>query len=116
MQAAAAVLAYKGLLRVEQSFRTLKNGVDIRPVYHRLDKRIRAHVSLCLMAYLLERVVEVEAQTTFAEVRKALRRVRAVELHFEEQGVWETSAVDAEARRILAALKIALPPRILAPA
>jgi hypothetical protein len=116
MPAPAAALAYKGLLRVEQSFRTLKNGLDIRPVYHRLDKRIRAHVCVCMLAYLLERVVEIEAQTTFAQVRKVLRRVRAVELRFGEQRVWETNAVDAETRRILGAVEIPLPPRVLAPA
>jgi hypothetical protein len=115
MSPAAAALAYKGLLRVEQSFRTLKNGIDLRPVYHRLDKRIRAHVSLCLLAYLLERVVEVEAKLPFHQARLALRRLRAVELRFEEQRVWETSAVDTEARRILAAVGAQLPPRVLGP-
>lgn len=116
MSAAAAALAYKGLLRVEQSFRTLKNGIDLRPVYHRLDKRIRAHVSLCLLAYLLERVVELEAKLPFPQVRPALRRLRAVELRFEDQQVWETSTVDTDARRILAAVGAPLPPRVLGPA
>jgi len=114
--AATAALAYKGLLRVEQSFRTLKNGVDIRPVYHRLDKRIRAHVSLCMLAYLLERIVEVEAKISFTQARSTLKRLRAVELRFDEQRVWETSAGDPELRRILTALQIPTPPRVLGPA
>jgi hypothetical protein len=114
MRAADAALAYKGLLRVEQAFRTLKHGVDIRPVYHRLDKRIRAHVTLCTIAYLLERAVELEAKQPFDEVRKTLRRMRAVELNFEEQTVWETSALSPDARKVLGALKIAAPPRIVA--
>jgi transposase len=113
MPATTAALAYKGLLRVEQSFRTLKNGVDIRPVYHRLDNRIRAHVSLCMLAYLLERVVEVEAKVPFTEARKELRRLRAVELRFEEQRVWETAAASPDAKRILAACQISSPPRVL---
>lgn len=113
MSAAQAALAYKGLLRVEQAFRTLKHGVDIRPVYHRLDKRIRAHVSLCMLAYLLERVVEVETKVPFEQLRKALRRVRAVELRFEGQTLWETSAPSPEARQAFAALKLPVPPRVL---
>jgi transposase len=116
MTAQQAALAYKRLLYVERSFRTLKHGVDIRPVYHRLDRRIRAHVSLCLLAYLLERMVELAAKMSFEQARKALRRLRIVELHFEEQRVWETNAVDPEARRILSALEIPLPPRVLTPA
>ena len=116
LSAPAAAIAYKGLLRVEQAFRTLKHGLDIRPVYHRLDQRIRAHVSLCTIAYLLERVVEIETKTSFAEARKSLRRMRAVELVFDQQRVWETSAANAELRRILAALHLPPPPRVLAPA
>ncbi|HMD23816.1 MAG TPA: hypothetical protein VKH61_06925 [Streptosporangiaceae bacterium] len=94
-------------MRVEQAFRTLKNGVDIRPVYHRLDKRIRAHVTLCTLAYLLERIVEVEAKVPFEQVRKLFGRTRAAELHFDKQ--------PPEALRILKALKIPAPPRVLGP-
>jgi hypothetical protein len=110
---AAAALAYKGLLRVEQAFRTLKQGVDIRPVYHRLDKRIRAHVTLCTLAYLLERVVEIEAKLPFEQARKQLRRVRAVELNFDGQTVWETSAAGPEVARLLKAANVPAPPRVL---
>lgn len=113
MPAAAAALAYKGLLRVEQAFRTLKHGVDIRPVYHRLDKRIRAHVTLCTLAYLLERVVEIEAKMPFEQVRKVLGRLRAVELTFEKQTVWETSAPSPEAKKILTAVGAPTVPRVL---
>jgi transposase len=113
MPAVQAALAYKGLLRVEQSFRTLKHGVDIRPVYHRLDKRIRAHVTLCLLAYLLERVIEIETKMTFDRVRSVLRRLRAVQLVFDQQTVWETCAPAPELAPVLSALKIPLPPRVL---
>lgn len=113
MPAAAAALAYKGLLRVEQSFRVLKHGVDVRPVYHRLDHRIRAHVTLCMLAYLLERIVELEHGTSFEQVRATFRRVRAVELTFHEQTVWETSALSSEARNVFQDLRLPPPPAIL---
>jgi transposase len=116
MSATAAALAYKGLLRVEQAFRTLKHGVDVRPVYHRLDKRIRAHVTLCMLAYLLERIVELDAKLPFEQVRKVFARVRAAELHFDKQAVWETGKAPPEVLRVLKALKIPAPPRVLGPA
>ena len=49
------VKAYKGLSGVERAFRTLK-GVDlkIRPIHHRLEDRVRAHVLLCMLAYYVE--------------------------------------------------------------
>jgi transposase len=55
MSATDLVATYKGLSAVERAFRTLK-GVDlkIRPIYHRLEKRVRAHVLLCMLAYYVE--------------------------------------------------------------
>lgn len=55
MSASELVATYKGLSTVERAFRTLK-GVDlkIRPIYHRLEKRVRAHVLLCMLAYYVE--------------------------------------------------------------
>ena len=51
----AAVSAYKSLAHVERAFRTLK-GVDlaVRPVFHWLDHRVKAHVFLCMLAYYVE--------------------------------------------------------------
>jgi hypothetical protein len=52
---AAAVAAYKSLSRVERAFRSLKTvDLDIRPVFHYRAPRVRAHVSLCMLAYYLE--------------------------------------------------------------
>lgn len=49
------VRAYKSLSRVERVFRTVK-GVDIqvRPIYHWLESRVRAHVFLCMLSYYVE--------------------------------------------------------------
>lgn len=115
MTAQAAALAYKGLLRVEQSFRTLKHGVDVRPVYHRLDRRIRAHVTLCMLAFLLERVVEVETKTPFEQLRKQLMRIRAVELTFDKQTVWETSTVAPDLKAVFNQLRLPVPPKVVVP-
>jgi transposase len=115
LTAAQAAVAYKGLLRVEQSFRVLKNGVELRPMFHRLDARIRAHTTLCLLAYFLERIVELETQVPFETVRKLLARVRAIELTFEKQTVWETSGLAPELKAALTKLKVSPPPRVLGP-
>jgi transposase len=55
LSASATVKAYKNLSGVEQAFRTLK-GVDlkIRPIHHRLEDRVRAHVLLCMLACYVE--------------------------------------------------------------
>ena len=53
--AESTVRAYKDLGKVEQAFRCLKTvALKVRPIYHHLDRRVRAHVFLCMLAYHLE--------------------------------------------------------------
>jgi len=53
--AADVVRSYKALAQAERGFRTLKGPeLELRPIHHRLDERVRAHVFLCMLAYYLE--------------------------------------------------------------
>jgi transposase len=53
--AADVVRSYKELSKVERAFRTMKSDdLAIRPIHHRLEDRVRAHVFLCMLAYYLE--------------------------------------------------------------
>jgi hypothetical protein len=52
---ADTVRSYKSLARVERAFRCIKTiDLHVRPVYHWLEDRVRAHVLLCMLAYYLE--------------------------------------------------------------
>ena len=52
---ADTVRSYKSLARVERAFRCIKTvDLNVRPVYHWLEGRVRAHVFLCMLAYYLE--------------------------------------------------------------
>jgi hypothetical protein len=53
LSAPEVVRAYKQLKEVERAFRTLKGPLELRPIHHRLDERVRAHVFLCLLSYYL---------------------------------------------------------------
>ena len=51
----AAVAAYKQLSLVEQAFRCFRSiDLKIRPIHHRPERRVRAHVFLCMLAYYVE--------------------------------------------------------------
>jgi hypothetical protein len=50
---ADVVRSYKSLARVERAFRTFKGPLEIRPIGHRLEQRVRAHVFICTLAYYL---------------------------------------------------------------
>ncbi len=55
MSSDSAVRAYKSLSQVERAFRCMKTiDLRVRPIFHRLDDRIRAHVFLCMLAYYVE--------------------------------------------------------------
>src|SRR6266511_2506537 len=50
LDAAGVVVAYKNLAHVERDFRTIKvDDLDLRPVFHRLEERVRAHVLICML-------------------------------------------------------------------
>ena len=55
MNAEEVVSGYKSLTWVEKAFRNLKTvSLEIRPVYHKNDDRIRAHVFICMLAYYIQ--------------------------------------------------------------
>jgi transposase len=53
LQAPDVVRAYKQLKEVERGFRTLKGPLELRPIHHRLEDRVRSHVFLCTLSYYL---------------------------------------------------------------
>ena len=55
LDTADTVRSYKGLCEVERAFRSMKTvDLKIRPIHHRLEDRVRAHIFLCMLAYYVE--------------------------------------------------------------
>ncbi len=54
LDGADVVRSYKQLKEVERAFRSLKGVLEVRPIHHRLEERVRAHIFLCTLAYYLE--------------------------------------------------------------
>ena len=73
-------LGYKNLLEAERGFRDMKSTLELRPVFHRIEPRIRAHVLLCWLALLLIRVAERRTGPTWRRIAIELGRVHAVTL------------------------------------
>jgi hypothetical protein len=69
LDAPAVVAAYKNLARVERDFRSIKSDdLDLRPIFHRLEERVRAHVLLCMLAcYLTWHLRQAWAPRTFTD-------------------------------------------------
>jgi transposase len=91
---ADTVRSYKSLARVERAFRCIKTvDLNVRPVYHWLEDRVRAHVFLCMLAYYLE-----------WHMRQCLAPMLFDDTHREEAEALRSSVV-AQAQRSKAALK-----------
>jgi transposase len=73
-------LAYKQLIRVEETWKTMKSTIEIRPVFHRTEERIKAHVFLCVLALLVERVAERACDWTWPRIRQELRSIKVAQL------------------------------------
>ena len=69
LDASGTVAAYKNLRHVERDFRTIKSDdLDLRPVFHRLDKRVRGHVLICMLAaYLTWHLRQAWAPLTYTD-------------------------------------------------
>ena len=69
LDAAGIVTAYKNLKYVERDFRHIKSDdLDLRPVFHRLDKRVRGHVLICMLAaYLTWHLRQAWAPLTYTD-------------------------------------------------
>jgi Transposase DDE domain len=112
MTAEDIALGYRQLLEVERGWRDMKQVIDLRPVYHRKEERIRAHVILCWLALLLARVVENTCGATWPDIRRELDRI-AVGTFAGPAGTFRqrTEITQAQAA-ILTRLGIDPPPRI----
>ena len=69
LDAPGVVTAYKNLARLERDFRHIKaDDLDLRPIYHRLEERVKAHVLLCMLAcYLTWHLRRAWAPLTFTD-------------------------------------------------
>ena len=63
-------LGYKQLLEIERAWRDMKTTLDLRPVHHRKQDRIHAHVLLCWLALLLIRIAETHTDQTWRNLRE----------------------------------------------
>jgi hypothetical protein len=78
MSSAEAVRSYKALAQVERAFRSLKTvDLKVRPIHHRLEGRVRAHLFLCMLAYYVEwHLIEAWRPLLFADEDQAAKAYR----------------------------------------
>ena len=106
-------LGYKNLLQAEAAFRTMKTTLDLRPVYHRLDQRIIAHVLLCWLALLLIRVAERRTGHTWNAINRELGRVHLVTLSGPAGRLLHTTRLTPTQTQLYKDCGVAMPPKMI---
>jgi Transposase DDE domain len=105
-------VGYKQLLQVERGWRDMKQVIDLRPVWHRREHRIRAHVILCWLALLLARITENACGQTWPELRRELDRIHIGTFTGPAGTFRQRTEITTPQAAILKALDISTPPRI----
>ena len=101
---------YKALLEVERGWRDLKQ-LDLRPIYHRREDRITAHVQLCWLALLLIRTAETATNDTWRNLAHELDRMKLHTYDLGSQTMSATTRPTTKQSSILEALGLPEPPR-----
>ena len=112
LSAADVALGYKQLAEVESAFRCLKQDLDLRPMYHRLEDRIRSHVLLCWLALLLVRVAENRTQETWGKLLPHLNAMHLGEFKGPAGRVLRRTESTPQQQRIFKALATSEPPEV----
>lgn len=91
----------------------MKSVLDLQPVYHRLEARIRGHVLLCWLALLLVRVAETSTEQTWPQIRDQMQRLHAATFTGAAGTFRQTTEPTRPHRDLLAKLEIAAPKTII---
>ncbi len=106
-------LAYKHLLDTECAWRQMKSVLKVRPVYHWNADRIRAHVTVCVLALLLVRVAENACGTTWRTIRDGLQLQKAVVFSGPSGDFIRTTELRSETQQTLQSLGFEPPKQLL---
>lgn len=105
-----AACGYKGLMVIERCFRSLKRTrIKMTPMHHWAPRRIDAHVKICVLALLIERVAELGCGQPWSKIRRGLEDLQISYFSTTDHRFFRRNEVDHKARTILKSLKISTP-------
>jgi transposase len=133
MSAKEIVYNYKQLWKIEDSFGELKGSLKSRPVFHWTDKRIIGHLVVCFLSYLCEAHMtkalrekndNLQSKAITAKIIKArpltaamameeLNSVLAIPVQIKSQTIWVRTDIPENAQKLLKAMNMRIPPKIL---
>jgi hypothetical protein len=107
--AAELVRLYRSKDAIEKDFQVIKSHLKIRPVYHYTDCKVRAHVTVCMLALLLERILDQQLKETTCNATRALEVLKWCHLNrfaASRGSAYTITELDTDQRKILETLHL----------
>jgi len=113
-----AILVYKDLWRVEAGFRTLKSELEMGPVYHYTERRIRAHIFISFLALVLKvtfhkALLGIDKSLSPAKVLEDVRKIKATQITLKDTPIVLRTELEGDAHIAFKAVGLKIPPHIL---
>src|SRR3989338_6284273 len=85
MEANEVMKSYKQLQKVENAFAEIKNFLDVRPVYHWKEERVKAHVFVCTLSFLIESIIERLSSQSARKVINELGVIKSLDIDLSKK-------------------------------
>lgn len=112
------IFSYKDLAQIERHFRSLKSELEVGPVYHYVERRIRAHVFICFLALqikvaLTKKLKAIDENLSYSEVMRDVEKVKAVTFKVKDKKVIMRTDLEKKAHFAFKAAGCAVPPKVI---
>jgi transposase len=110
--------AQRTLYKIEESFRIMKSTLEVRPIFHWTEDRIKGHFVICFLAFLLERTLEIklkdeEGVASPEKIRSALNSMQFAEIELQGSKFLVKTKSKELSSKILRKLRIQPPKNII---
>jgi len=103
---------YKNLSKVENAFKIIKNDLDIRPMFHRKEKRVKGHIYICIISYFLMIAIEYNSKNknlnkSARNILRILDKIKLLEINLPDgEKKYSITSIDNELKQLLNTFKI----------
>jgi len=110
--------AYKGLSKIERHFRCLKSELEVGPLFHQTEIRIKGHIFICFMALQLKaaltmKLKELSEDISYSQVMRDVANIKAVEYIVKDRKITTRTDFDGMAYLAFNAVKLPIPNKII---
>ena len=118
LKAGEIVTRYRDLWQCEAGFRTLKSELELQPLFHRKERRIRSHVFICFMALILKNMLlkkmrKLDDKISYLKTIRELKRLRAMSIKIYKTTLVVRTEIKANTKIVFKALGTAFPKKVL---